>query len=288
MPSILCFSPAAGLRTLCLASTLALVACGSGSDPEPTDKGGDDSTDEPATATAKDASTRKQDAGKASTSSDASISDPAQIKPKDAGRPPVKEPEPIVDAGAPTTPATKPDSGSTPVTPPSGDGGTGVSGIAAADLDMLRTVCVDEINMYRAMFMLAPLTRADAQHEACSDEGAKVDGDSKQPHGWANAGYKCTSLARAGFSAQNTCPGWPASSASAIASSLKMCLKQMWAEGEPPEGTDKCLSDYFAGNTACFLAHGHYINMKNSMFKKVSCSFYNMGKSTYWMNQDFQ
>jgi hypothetical protein len=60
----------------------------------------------------------------------------------------------------------------------------------------------------------------------------------------------------------------------------------MWAEGEPPEGEAKCKADYFAGQTACFLAHGHYLNMKG-MFKSVSCSFYNMGKSTYWMNQDF-
>jgi hypothetical protein len=85
---------------------------------------------------------------------------------------------------------------------------------------------------------------------------------------------------------QNTCPGWPAANVGAIAGSLKKCLEQMWAEGEPPGGENQCLMDYFDGKPECFLAHGHYINMKGT-FKSVSCGFYNMGKSTYWMNQDF-
>jgi hypothetical protein len=268
-----------------MACALALAACGSDAAPEPDNEKSDE---DPSSQDEKDASTKKPDAGKTSAAKDASVvSDPNQIKPKDAGKPPIKDPEPVVDAGT-TTPPPKPDGGSsTPVTP-SADAGTSASGIPAADLDMLRTVCVDEINKYRATLMLPPLARPTPQHESCSDEGAKIDGDSKQAHGWAKAGYKCTGSTRGfpGFYAQNTCPGWPASSVAALATALQGCLKQMWAEGEPPEGEQKCKADFQAGQTACFLAHGHYLNMK-SPFKSVSCGFYNMGKSTYWMNQDF-
>jgi hypothetical protein len=250
-----------------------LAACGD--DAEAEDPG--------STSPAKDASVRARDASRDArqTAVDAEVEEeeePEQTaKPsKDAGK------DAAVDAGAlEDAAAVAPKDAGTPA----GDAGPSVSGIAAADLDRLRTVCVDEINMYRATLSLTPLTRPAAQYELCSDEGAKQDGDSKVPHGWANAGYKCSTPVR-GFSGQNTCPGWPAANATAIASSLKKCLQQMWAEGEPPEGEAKCKSDYFAGKTECFLAHGHYLNMKN-MFKSVSCGFYDMGKSTYWMNQDF-
>jgi hypothetical protein len=61
---------------------------------------------------------------------------------------------------------------------------------------------------------------------------------------------------------------------------------QMWAEGEPPQGEAECMEEYYAGNTACFLAHGHYLNMKGKS-KGVSCGFYKMMNGRYWMNQDF-
>jgi hypothetical protein len=61
----------------------------------------------------------------------------------------------------------------------------------------------------------------------------------------------------------------------------------MWAEGEPPEGVKACKDAYFKGDTACFLAHGHWINMSEPTAAQVSCGFYDMGGSKYWMNQDF-
>jgi hypothetical protein len=286
MASIVCSSPVVFLRTFCLVGALALVACGDSTTPEPD---GEKSDEDPSSEASKDASTKKPDAGKTPTAKDASTSDPNQIKPKDAGKPAVKEPDAGgTDASADAGSTTKPDGGGG-TTKPTGDAGMSVSGIAAADLDMLRTVCVDEINMYRATLMLTPLARPDAAHEICSDEGAKVDGTAKVAHGWAKGGYMCTGSTRTfpGYFAQDTCPGWPAANVGAIASSLKQCLKQMWAEGEPPEGEEKCKADFQAGKTDCFLAHGHYLNMKGA-FKKVSCSFFDMGKSTYWMNQDFQ
>lgn len=266
------------VRRICFVLSLCLLAaCGDDAESEEPGSG----------SPAKDASVRVRDAGKDARAS--AVDDPEEeeeeddeetAKPsKDAGR------ASAVDAGAPKDAGAQAPKDAGTSAPPAGDAGPSVSGIAAADLDMLRTVCVDEINMYRATLSLAPLTRPAAQYELCSDEGAKSDGDSKVPHGWAKAGYKCSTPVR-GYSGQNTCPGWPAANATAIASSLKKCLQQMWAEGEPPEGEAKCNSDYRAGKTECFLAHGHYLNMKN-MFKSVSCGFYDMGKSTYWMNQDF-
>lgn len=172
---------------------------------------------------------------------------------------------------------------------PVGDGGS-VSGIPREELEMLRKVCVDEINMYRATISLAPIARASSEQELCSDQGAKKDGDTRMAHGSAGRGNPCASAGNRsfpGFGSQNTCPGYPVGRGTAtIAAALQRCLMQMWAEGEPPEGEAKCKMDYFAGNTKCFLAHGHYLNMK-APNKGVSCGFYNMGNNTYWMNQDF-
>jgi hypothetical protein len=286
MPSIVYFSPAVALRTFCLVGAIGLLACSESTSPDTVD---DVRDEEPTTGSEKDASTKKPDAGKTSPK-DASISDPGQIKPRDAGKPQVT-PDPTLDSGS-GAPVSRPDAGSTPVTTAGGDGGTSVSGIAPEELEMLRQVCVDEINMYRATLMLPPLVRPTPQHELCSDQGAQKDGIAKMAHGSAGSGNPCASAGMRGFpgfQAQNTCPGWPVGArgaAATIADALKGCLKQMWAEGEPAEGTDKCLADYFDGNTECFLAHGHYINMKGSS-KKVSCGFYDMGKSTFWMNQDF-
>jgi hypothetical protein len=155
----------------------------------------------------------------------------------------------------------------------SGGGSSGVLG----DLDALRQTCVDTINMYRATKMLAPMKRASASVESCSDDGAKSDGTTMQAHGSAG---KCP-----GMGAQDTCPGWPPTGGAA--SALKNCLQQMWAEGEPPEGRTTCINNYFAGNIACFEAHGHYLNMSDPMNGTASCGFFVMANGALWMNQDF-
>lgn len=201
--------------------------------------------------------------------------------------------KPTLDAGA-MAPSSSRDAGNVPredAAPPAstGDGGASVSGIAPSELAQLRQVCVDEINRYRATLSLPPIGKASEQQELCSDEGARKDGMSKSAHSSAGMNNPCVARGiRPGFRAQNTCPGWPVGrrGAATIADALKGCLKQMWDEGEPPGGTEKCVADYRAGNTACFLAHGHYINMKGNS-KGVSCGFFDMGMNTYWMNQDF-
>ena len=142
-------------------------------------------------------------------------------------------------------------------------------------LDMVRQVCLDEINMYRATKMLPPLTRKMDQ-ETCSDAGAKKDGDSMMGH---SSAFSCR-----GSIAQNSCPGYPVGGfgGATLADTLKTCLKQMWAEGEPPVSRAQCQMDA----SGCFLKYGHYLNM-TSNFKAVACGFYKMKNGNWWMNQDF-
>jgi hypothetical protein len=148
---------------------------------------------------------------------------------------------------------------------------------------MLRQTCVDEINMYRATLTgVKALKRATPDQEACSDKGAKADGDSMQAHGSARAGL-CRSV---GLGAEDTCPGWGVggfSGNATLADALKSCLKAMWAEGEPPNGRDACTQDI----NGCFQQHGHYLNMSDPGQSAVACSFYKMSSGSYWMNQDF-
>jgi len=140
-------------------------------------------------------------------------------------------------------------------------------------------VCVATINNYRASLNsgLKPLVRPNASIETCSDQGAASDAASGVAH--QSAG-KCKPAG-----SQNTCPGYPASGG--IEASMKQCLAQMWAEGEPTEGRAECLRKYFAGDRACFLAHGHYLNMSDTGNGFVSCGFATMPGNKVWMNQDF-
>jgi hypothetical protein len=174
----------------------------------------------------------------------------------------------IVDTGTSTA---TPDTGTSPPDPVNPND----------PYDSVRQVCVDTINEYRATMGLAPMNRASAALEECSDQGAKKDGDTGVAH--SSAG-DC-----AGLGAQNTCPGYQVGgwAGATLADALKRCLAQMWAEGEPPQGRDQCVAEYRAGNTACFMAHGHYINMSNPSYGTVACGFYDMGNNTYWMNQNF-
>jgi hypothetical protein len=184
--------------------------------------------------------------------------------------PPVTPPPPPGAAGAPATPP--PPTGAAGA--PAATGGTPATG--DAEIEMVRQVCVDTINMYRSTKMLAPLMRAAPETEMCSDSGAMKDGDSGQAHGSA---FSCR-----GTSAQNTCPGYPVGGfgAKTLADALKQCLAQMWAEGEPPVSRAECQKDY----QGCFLKYGHYLNMTTN-FKAVSCGFYKMKSGSWWMNQDF-
>ena len=286
-------------RTVCLYSVLVrtylactLLACG-GDEPTADDSADSDDTSGESSATStdggkdgaargasmvRDAAGRDEDEDAASErpQSDAAAAKPDASLPREASVPPAPR-----DAGSGA-------GNDASVPTPSGDAGTSVSGIPAEELATLRQVCLDEINRYRATLSLTPMQRASEQQELCSDQGAKKDGDSGNAHSSAGRGNPCAASGiKVNFQSQNTCPGYPVGGRTpTIADALKGCLSQMWAEGEPPEGEEKCLQDYFAGNTKCFLAHGHYINMKGKS-KGVSCGFYKMANGRYWMNQDF-
>jgi hypothetical protein len=165
---------------------------------------------------------------------------------------------------------------------PAVDAGAPVSGDGGPDqFAELRQVCVDTINMHRATLGLAPLARANAMQESCSDLGAQKDGTGGGAHSSAQ-GNTTPACRAAGLGAQNACPGWP--SRPSLADSLKRCLAQMWAEGEPPIPVEQCKRDQ--SERGCFQTYGHWINMTAAV-AAVSCGFYDMGNNMYWMNQDF-
>jgi hypothetical protein len=111
----------------------------------------------------------------------------------------------------------------------------------------------------------------------CSDMGAKKDGDSGKAHGSA---ADCSKL---GLGGQNSCPGYPVRAGSTLTATLKSCLDQMWAEGEPPQGVQACIND----TSGCFQKYGHWINMTMTSYGTVACAFYKMSNGSYWMNQNF-
>jgi hypothetical protein len=158
---------------------------------------------------------------------------------------------------------------------PTGSGGSPTSsgGTPSADgLDALRQVCVDTINQYRQTLSLPPLSRATAEQETCSDQGAQLDGTTGDAHGSAG---DCP-----GLGAQNTCPGWNPNRYGGEEGALRACLQLMWNEGEPPVPRNQCTGQ-------CFQTYGHYLNMSSSSSRVVSCGFYRMPNGQIWMNQDF-
>jgi len=124
---------------------------------------------------------------------------------------------------------------------------------AGASLDVLRQSCADAINQYRATINVAPLTlKADATTAACMDKQAGDDATSGRAHAHFGA---------CGEMAQDECPNWSGDPGS----QQLACLKMMWAEG--PGG-------------------GHYNNMANASYTKVSCGYATLN-GKLWMVQNF-
>lgn len=119
--------------------------------------------------------------------------------------------------------------------------------------------CVDKINALRATIGMGPLARWN-DNESCADNQAKTDAGTGQAHG---------SFSTCPQWAQNECPGWPSLASIYGANS---CLDMMWAEG-PGEP---------------YSAHGHYINMTNPSYTKVSCGFFTTAAGKVWSVQDFR
>jgi len=121
----------------------------------------------------------------------------------------------------------------------------------------VRVQAVDKINDLRATISLSPLAHW-AAADSCGDQEAKNDSELGQAH---------ASFGSCNEQAQNECPGWP--SADSIVSG---CLQQMWNEGP---GSD-------------YATHGHYINMTNTSYTKVSIGFYTTPGGDVWSVQNFR
>ena len=119
-----------------------------------------------------------------------------------------------------------------------------------------RVQAVAQINAYRAKVKLPPLAHWN-EADSCSDEEARKDSKANEPH--KNFG-SCDEMA------QNECPDWPE-----VGAVVSGCLEQMWDEG-PGSGP----------------AHGHYINMTNPKYTKVSIGFYTTPKGKVWSVQNFK
>lgn len=140
----------------------------------------------------------------------------------------------------------------------SGDGGGGGGG-SGGPTAQATSDCVANINAYRATLSLPAYTEW-TDGETCAAGEAQSDSASGKAHG---AFGSCSE------SAQDECPNWPGDD---LDTSIKDCLKQMWAEGP---GTD-------------FSTHGHYINMSSDKYTQVACGFYVTSAGDLWAVQNFK
>ncbi|MEO8874169.1 MAG: CAP domain-containing protein [Polyangiaceae bacterium] len=139
------------------------------------------------------------------------------------------------------------------------DGGTGGTGGGTGANASVKSTCVTEINNYRATLGLPAYTEW-TDGETCADGEAKSDSESGKAHG---AFGTCQEFA------QDECPGWPGDN---LDTSIKGCLKMMWAEGP---GSD-------------FSTHGHYLNMSNKGYTQAACGFHVTPDGQMWSVQNFK
>jgi hypothetical protein len=126
----------------------------------------------------------------------------------------------------------------------------------------MREVCLNFINERRASENKAALLLwFDASD--CTESQAAADFHTNSPH---------DHFGKCGETAQNTCPGWPAGyDFDSQKKALLSCLQEMWDEK----------------SAGWFSEDGHYINMSNSAYTKVTCGFHlNDGK--LWVNQNYR
>jgi hypothetical protein len=133
-----------------------------------------------------------------------------------------------------------------------------------------RQQIVHRINYYRGTVGLGHLGRR-LGIDTCLDAQAKADATSGTAH---------SAFGRCSEGSQNECPGWRT-----VEQVIAGCTDAMWNEGPPPVG-DPC--NY---PSACYTAHGHYINMTNGgqygAPKTVSVGFYMASGTSYWSLQDY-
>ena len=126
----------------------------------------------------------------------------------------------------------------------------------------MREVCLEFINEKRASENKAALSLwFDATD--CSESQAAADFNTNSPH---------DHFGKCGEIAQNTCPGLPTrSDFGSQKRALLSCLQEMWNER----------------SAGWFSENGHYINMSNPGYTKVTCGFY-LESGKLWANQNFR
>lgn len=148
------------------------------------------------------------------------------------------------------------------------------SAVPESDSGSWRETCLDIINEYRATEGAAPLTLADDDKQACTDEQAALDLASGQAHG--NFGY-CKEFA------QNTGPNFSLKWKNDIEDIAKYYLDMMWDEKELIESGERN-----PNSDEDYPYIGHYLNMRNTRYTKVSCGFaINEETQKGWFNVDF-
>ena len=120
-----------------------------------------------------------------------------------------------------------------------------------------RARTISQINAYRAKVKLPSLSHW-SEADSCSDEEARKDSKANQPH---------KSFGTCGEMGQNECPDWPDKDSIGIG-----CMEQMWNEGPGKN----------------YATHGHYLNMTNPTYTKVSIGFYTTRAGKVWSVQNFQ
>jgi hypothetical protein len=115
----------------------------------------------------------------------------------------------------------------------------------------IRLQCVAKIDSLRATIGLPALTFLPAK-DTCSDDEARNDCITGVAHG---------AFGQCGEMAQNECPGY-----GSTGSIVDGCLTAMWDEGPGQP----------------YSQHGHYINMTNTAYTKVSVGFYAASSGSVW------
>lgn len=119
-----------------------------------------------------------------------------------------------------------------------------------------RRLCVEKINSFRATLDLPPLDHW-SEKDKDTDDQARFDSE---------IGIAHSAFGACGEEAQNECPYYRS-----VEAIIETCLDQQWDEG-PGEP---------------YSEHGHYINMTNPQYTKISVGFYVSLNGDVWGIQNF-
>ena len=137
-----------------------------------------------------------------------------------------------------------------------------------------REICLDILNEYRATEGVKPLALADDDKQTCTDNQAAKDLASNSAHGH---------FGDCGESAQNTGPNVNMAWKSDLEEIAKYYIDMMWDEKKLVEDGTRD-----PDKKEDFSYIGHYLNIRNAKYTKVSCGFATSSdKKKGWLNINF-